>query len=121
MIGLEVVGDKQVAAALLKLAVTTDLKVARKVVYWAQMLETGIKSRAPVRTGDYRRSWTTAVNGMSATVGTNKPQARRLEYGFVGTDSLGRHYNQGPRPHVRPAVDAVRGPFLKDVASVVDT
>jgi Bacteriophage HK97-gp10, putative tail-component len=119
VIGLEVFGDKAVAAMLLRAATTVDAQVARKVTYWAHMLETGIKSRAPVRTGDYRRSWSTQVNGMTARVGTNKPQARRLEYGFVGADSLGRHYNQAPRPHVRPAFDAVRGPFLKDIATVV--
>lgn len=27
--------------------------------------------------------------------------SRRLEFGFVGTDSLGRNYNQAPRPHLR--------------------
>lgn len=30
---------------------------------------------------------------------TEAPQARRLEFGFVGVDSLGRHYAQAPRPH----------------------
>lgn len=30
--------------------------------------------------------------------------ARRLELGFVGIDSLGRHYHQEPRPFLRPAV-----------------
>ncbi|MGV9878670.1 hypothetical protein [Streptomyces sp. NPDC003006] len=36
---------------------------------------------------------------------------RRLEFGFVGVDSLGRHYNQRPFPHLRPAVGTV-GPLL---------
>lgn len=30
--------------------------------------------------------------------------ARRLELGFVGTDSLGRRINQGPRPFLRPSL-----------------
>lgn len=29
------------------------------------------------------------------------PYAKRLEYGFVGTDSKGRLYNQAPRPYFR--------------------
>ncbi|MBE3604137.1 hypothetical protein IMX07_10930 [bacterium] len=31
------------------------------------------------------------------------PYAMRLEFGFVGIDSRGRHYNQAPRPFLRPA------------------
>lgn len=119
MIVLNVTGDKAVAAKLAAAAATVDADVMRKVAYWGHMLEAGIKARAPVRTGDYRRSWSTRRNAKTVTVGTNKPQARRLEYGFVGADSLGRHYNQAPRPHLRPAMDAIRGPFLKDIESVV--
>lgn len=32
--------------------------------------------------------------------------ARRIEYGFVGRDSLGRNYNQAAQPYMRPAWDA---------------
>lgn len=39
--------------------------------------------------------------------GTDEDQATRLEYGFVGTDSLGRRYNQAPRPHVAFVVDPI--------------
>lgn len=39
-------------------------------------------------------------------IGTTAPQGRRLEFGFTGTDRLGRHYNQPPYPHVAPALDA---------------
>lgn len=62
------------------------------------------------RTGDYQRSLEAVVgpsrSGKSITgrVGSNAPQARRLELGFVGIDSLGRNYNQAPRPHLRPAL-----------------
>ncbi|WP_172673788.1 hypothetical protein [Methanogenium cariaci] len=38
-------------------------------------------------------------------VGTNAPQGKRLEFGFVGRDVLGRYYNQEAQPHLRPAVD----------------
>lgn len=38
-----------------------------------------------------------------ATVSTSAPEAHRLEYGFVGVDALGRHVEQPPRPHFRPA------------------
>ncbi len=39
-------------------------------------------------------------------VATNAPQSNRLEYGFVGVDSLGRHYMQYPMPHIVPAREA---------------
>lgn len=62
-----------------------------------------------VRTGDYRRSIqaTTGYEGAIPVgyVHTNAAQARRLEYGFRGTDSLGRRYNQPPYPHWQPAAD----------------
>lgn len=38
--------------------------------------------------------------------GAEIPYARRIEFGFIGVDSLGRHYNQQPYPYMRPAFDA---------------
>jgi HK97 gp10 family phage protein len=40
-----------------------------------------------------------------ASIGTNVVYAARQEFGFVGTDSLGRVYNQPARPYLRPAID----------------
>lgn len=45
--------------------------------------------------------------GVEGVVGTDHPGARRLEWGYNGTDSLGRRISQAPRPHVGPAVDEV--------------
>lgn len=65
-----------------------------------------------VITGRYRNSWespsTRLPYGGHCTIGTYAPQGRRLEYGFVGPDSLGRVYNQPPFPHVQPAI-----PFIE--------
>ncbi|MBA7558320.1 hypothetical protein ES705_51119 [subsurface metagenome] len=41
---------------------------------------------------------------LTGVVGSNVVYARRLELGFVGADSLGRIYNQLPRPYLRPAL-----------------
>lgn len=43
------------------------------------------------------------VGAVGVDLGT-VPYARRLELGFVGTDSLGRRYNQAPRPYLRPGL-----------------
>ncbi|MDX2658362.1 hypothetical protein PV402_39950 [Streptomyces scabiei] len=58
---------------------------------------------------DYRGSWKPAPvrrlpYGAMCTLGTRRPQGRRLEFGFVGVDSIGRHYDQKPFPHVQPAL-----------------
>jgi len=48
------------------------------------------------------------VGEFVGAIGTNVEYARRLELGFVGTDSLGRTYNQKPRPHLIPAYERHR-------------
>ncbi|MGA5637733.1 hypothetical protein ACPCTN_03130 [Streptomyces cinereoruber] len=103
--------------------------VSAVVQHYAMLLETRIKAHASGRpgpnapTGDYRRSWThefSATGLMAeAVVGTAKPQARRLEYGYVGPDSLGRIFNQPPYPHMGPAVEEVRPAFLAAVGAAV--
>lgn len=40
--------------------------------------------------------------------GFEPPYARRIEYGFVGYDSMGRFYNQPPKPYMRPAYETKR-------------
>ncbi|MYW43052.1 HK97 gp10 family phage protein [Streptomyces sp. SID161] len=61
-----------------------------------------------VITGAYRNSWRPEMRalpyGALCTIGTDLPYGRRLEFGFSGTDSLGRTYNQPPFPHVQPAL-----------------
>jgi hypothetical protein len=84
-----------------------------------------------VQTGDYRRSirvkfgTTSRLSGergaISATVGTDNPQGRRLEHGFMGmTDSLGRLFHQPPYPHFGPAFDFIAPQFEAAVANDVD-
>ena len=50
---------------------------------------------------------------LTGVVGSNVVYARRMELGFVGTDSLGRKYNQGPRPYLRPALHKNEKVILK--------
>jgi hypothetical protein len=75
-----------------------------------------VKELTPVDTGFLRSNWTAVRNGDQQPVAGRVPPpeqaiqdlrvgdvliilnptvyARRIEYGFVGEDSLGRHYNQ---------------------------
>lgn len=85
-----------------------------------------VKRGAPVDTGEYRDSikskstltWGGGWGGKaeaSFVAYTDHPAARRLELGFVGKDSRGRHYNQAPRPHWRPAIELTKGRFFQEV------
>lgn len=96
--------------------------VVAVVIAHGLLAETAVKRHASGRpgpnapTGDYRRSWETKLirdgDSVYSVTGTNRPQGRRLEYGFHGVDALGRHYNQPPFPHVQPARDEVE-PLLR--------
>lgn len=103
---------------------TIQQRLNKSTRHNAMLLETRIKANASGRpgpnviTGNYRRSWRTTHSGNSSTVHTSAPQARRLEYGFVGPDSLGRVYNQPPFPHVGPAIDTTRPLYYRDLAQV---
>ncbi|MFD7867316.1 hypothetical protein [Streptomyces sp. NPDC059783] len=77
-----------------------------------------------VITGAYRNSWQTETRrlpyGAQCTIGTDAPQGRRLEFGFMGmTDSLGRTYHQPPLPHVGPAIDYIGATLLMEMRHAV--
>lgn len=113
----KLLGGAKLIAEMDAKSASIPVKVGAAVRHWGLMLTTKIQANASGRpgpnvvTGDYRRSWTTTFRqvGPVATSesGTNAPQGRRLEFGFHAADSLGRVYNQAPRPHAGPAADWV--------------
>ena len=76
-------------------------------------------------TGDYTRSMNVTVShkagSVTAEIGTNAAQALRLEFGFHGTDSLGRRYNNSPLPHWRPMWEWVDGYYYNLATTAVAT
>lgn len=102
----------------------------KRVAHLAARLQTRVKAKASGRpgpraiTGDYRRSITrerVVSPGFTGwIIGTNAPQARRLEFGFVGKDSIGRVYNQPPYPHFGPAIDEMREEFHGSIGGFVN-
>lgn len=118
---IEVDGDTVLAREFEVKSVRAGAKAFEITRTWGQALRTRVLAHASGRpgprhrTGDYKRSWTvqtyTRGGTFVADIGTNAPQGRRLEFGFTGTDALGRHYNQPPYPHARPALDEIAGPF----------
>lgn len=115
----------QVVASLVGVAEYAEIATGQAVDQASAMLLTQIKANASGRpgpnvdTGDYRRSWTRRKVPGGFSVGTNRPQARRLEYGFYGADSLGRVYAQPPYPHVGPAADLIEPAFTRAMEEVV--
>ena len=129
MINVSVSGTAAVSAGFAAASIRSDAATRLVVRQYGALLKTRIMAKASGRpgpnapTGDYRRSWTVRYfdgpAGVSAQVGTNKPQGRRLELGFVGTDSLGRTYNQAPYPHVGPAAQEIEVEFVKAIEGAV--
>jgi len=73
-----------------------------------------------VITGAYRESIHAVNTGpYEVTVGTGAVQAMRLEFGFVGVDSLGRHYQQPPFPHFTPARDEIAPQYVEAMQQAV--
>lgn len=89
----------------------------------AGLFEAEAKDLVPVLTGNLRdhihtetvtdtdEVQTLAVTPVEAAAnpyGFDPPYARRIELGFVGTDSLGRHYHQAAQPYMAPAFENKR-------------
>lgn len=132
--GIEVsTNADMVAHALLAKGIETAGKAHVVAMHYGAILKTNVQRRASLPrtgppgprliTGDYVRSMhlrtTRQVEGSTATVGTNAPQARRLEFGFNDTDSRGRRYNQPPYPHWGPALDETAPAFVAAIAAIV--
>jgi hypothetical protein len=120
----------QIAVSINRVGVAAAVRATSKTRHFAMLLETRVKANASGRpgpnapTGDYRRSWTSDVahvgGDIVGTVGTNRPQARRLEFGFVGEDRLGRVFNQRPYPHLGPAVSLIGPQYAEGLESLGD-
>ncbi|MGI5526805.1 HK97 gp10 family phage protein [Streptomyces syringium] len=117
------------AAALERAGVAATVAVRTAMHHSAQGLRERVQQNASGRpgpnviTGRYRSSWQAEVTGAGplviAEVGTSAVQARRLEFGFSGADSLGRVYHQPPFPHLGPAVQQAGPELVRDLSSAL--
>ena len=108
------VDDKATQAALDAMVVRVEAAAAGLVTKAALAIQSAamgsLHTGYGVRTGTMRRSHTvvgpTGAGGVwSARVGPTVIYARRFELGFRGADSLGRVYDQQPRPYFRTAAE----------------
>jgi hypothetical protein len=79
----------------------------------AEMMYVEVRKNASGRPGPNIISgqYISSIKKTDTRVYTSSPYGPRLEYGFTGTDSLGRNYHQPPFPHWRPAAARVRKDF----------
>lgn len=126
---MRVVGADLAAAQLLARVAAVDTVVREVVRSQGEQMQQAIKAAASGRpgpnviSGEFRGGIALDVDGgpghASATVSSDAPQAYRLEFGFHGADSLGRHYNQPPYPSFGPGFDATAPGFPVAVAAAV--
>ena len=124
-----VFGDKETATYFRLTGQTLPARVNPVIQHYAEVLKMGIiafSSGRPgpeIDTGFYHESWVVefSMEGdfLVAEISSGAPYANRLEYGFAGTDSLGRVYHQPPFPHIGPASDIVAPNFEDALAKVV--
>ena len=122
----------EVSADMANLAAVGRARVAATVTNFGALLQGAVKRHASqprsharprsgaaegprLLTGGYVRTisrrTTHGPTSSTTMVGSNDDRARRLEMGFVGTDSLGRNYDQVDYPHFGPGLDEVAKPF----------
>lgn len=122
-------GAREAARDFVAISAKVSAGTAPLVAHYGQLYQGRVRARASGRpgprviTGDYRRSIglvLTQFNGApAAVVGTDAVQARRLEYGFASTDSLGRHFNQPPYPHWEPDLEKTTSEFEKALERLI--
>lgn len=68
----------------------------------------------------YAKRGKDADNNYTITIGSDAPQAARLEYGFMGKDSMGRTYAQPPYPHFEPAKAKLEPEMMAALATALE-
>jgi hypothetical protein len=126
---LDTVERRMLAAVLIiEEAIVEKVNKGQPIRQTASGTIVGLAPSAPgdppkVLTGRLKQSWGHDVIRRKASVvgrvGTDVVYDPRLELGFVGTDSLGRNYNQAPRPHVRPAFEETKRKAAKALVRVI--
>lgn len=116
-------GLNQLAVRLDRAPATVRAAARSHVRATAANVETTAKQLAPVKSGTLKRSIHTRsdLDGLAADVGTDLEYARRVELGFVGTDSLGRTYDQAPRAYLGPALDRHSPDFVTGLARIASS
>lgn len=137
-------GDKELLRQFQRLErVAQGQVLKRALVSGALLIVNQAKVNAPYLTGNLRRSLHVGGEGglgglegdttgtdiggqeigsdyAEVSVGTNVAYAARREFGFAGTDSLGRTYNDPATPYLRPAIESEKGAAQREIADAAN-
>lgn len=124
---VELLNGKQLAEKFRESSKRAQGKLEKSLLASGHLVEADVKksfvaSPSPpggppgVLTGTLKRSIATRLMPMNVQVGTNVIYARRLEFGFTGTDSRGRSYNQAARPYLYPALRRNKAEIIKIIS-----
>lgn len=88
----------------------------------AHTLSDRISSYAPRgETGALQTEWVLEVTGHAeAILGTELPYAPRIQFGYRGTDSMGRTYHQPPTGFLTKALSGELDTLILEVKAVID-
>lgn len=84
-----------------KSVITSNL--INSIAYSTSTIQSSPKTESPLENAERK----------SLKIGSNAVYAARVEFGFVGKDSLGRNYNQSPKPYLRSILTEKRNEILK--------
>lgn len=143
-ITVKMTGVEEIMSSIQKLAIASPQAVKAGTLRVAMKIERQAKAMCAVDTGRLRASISTNWTGsgksrgdvepkaqpedgtgqpqeksdtFTAVVGTNVKYGPRIEFGFVGTDSLGRKYNQAERPYLYPAYFSYEGEVKSEISA----
>ena len=120
-IGVSITGVEDVLKRLQAISPARSADLSRKILGSAALVVmNAAKLKAPYVTGNLKRSIHVAeVTSERAVIGPSAVYGRRIEFGFRGTDRLGRTYNQSAHPYLRPAVEENREQIAAAVRTVL--
>lgn len=95
--------DRVTQAGVLERAATTGILPIQNAAILLVAKDTRTLARS-IHTETVERR----TNYVEVATGTDVEYAKRIEFGFMQADSLGRHYNQAAQPYMRPAYDTKR-------------
>lgn len=123
---MAVTGIKQVAATLARVNAEIERSAARGLSRGVLLGQTVVQRAASGRpgpnviTGNFRRSIVGESEGLVGQIGSNAPQGARLEFGFYGTDILGRSYSQPPYPSFLPSVPEITRAVVEEITAEIE-
>ncbi|MFA4972894.1 MAG: HK97-gp10 family putative phage morphogenesis protein [bacterium] len=123
--GMKLEGADGLSKKFQKIVDSANTKMEAAVTVGAMKVMNSAKRKAPYKTGNLRssihiESESSGKDEAVVRVGTDVEYARRMEFGFRGTDSRGRKYNQGPHAYLRPALDENKAEVKREIKRALE-